>query len=228
MQPANNLFAAYWKSRTRLPDGFVETEWLESAGSSYMDTGLKASFDDAYEWRAVQTASTSNQAIIGDGNTKTDSNFAVWVARPGYTSAAYGVEFSFGDGGNSAYKVVASKSDCDVTEWHTYRTELATGKARIDGALVGTASSVSAFQNTKKLVLFGSWRGNSSNSQFRGRISSFAAWRSGVLVRDFVPCRRTSDEMPGFYDLTGSTSPSTGTPFYTATDRSKMSVGPDV
>ena len=232
MQPANNLFAAYWKSRTRLPDGFVETEWLESAGSNnsgttYLDTGLKAKPTDVYEWRAMQTANTVNQAVIGDGNGKADSNFAVWVARPGQ-SQPYGIEFSFGHGGDDAYKVIAPQSAYDVTEWHYYRADLTTGEGWVDGTWIGKAATLSDFPRTQKLVLFGSWRGWSSNSQFRGRISSFAAWRNGVLVRDFVPCRRVSDGAPGFYDLVGSASPTTGTPFYISSYQAQMSVGPDV
>lgn len=46
-------------------------------------------------------------------------------------------------------------------------------------------------------------------------VSGLRIWDDGVLVRDFIPCVRKIDGRAGFYDLTGSVSSETGTPFYT-------------
>lgn len=46
-------------------------------------------------------------------------------------------------------------------------------------------------------------------------VSGLRIWDDGVLVRDFIPCVREKDGLAGFYDLTGSVSSRTWTPFYT-------------
>lgn len=222
------LLAAYWSRwhARRLPDGYQEVEYVQ-ASDTYVDTGLVTTVNDVYEIRAMKTPAKNTQGVIGDGAAKNDSNFAIWLADQTSTNA-YSVEFSFGDGGSDAYKVAAAKDAYDVSAWHTYRAEVATGRGYVDGTLVGTASAVGSFANVKKLVFLGTWRGSSANSQFGGCVGELVVWRSGSKIRHLVPCYRKSDSTAGFYDLCGSSSPKTSTPFYIGNSSFKLSAGPAV
>ena len=223
MSMFHQLKKLYWLQQNsgfkpRLPDEYEELEYVYTEKSDttyYVDTGLKASALDEYTCKAALTNENANEAFIGDGNTKTDSNVAIWLDRR--TTPSYKAEFSFGDGGNASYKVVFNDSSFDVSEMHEYKMSIPTKSAYVDGTLVGTASSASAFANSKKLVLFGSWRGTKINSAFTGKMGECSIVRDGVEIRRFVPAMRKSDGVCGFYDLCGNNSPvwPYDTPFYT-------------
>ena len=211
-----SLIMASMQNMSRLPAGYLECKYCyTTSNNTYLDTGLMANANDVYECRVRKTSTTTNQSFIGDGNTKTDSNFAIWLSD--MSNQTYAAEFSFGNGSTASYKVACAKSnDFSVAEWHTYKADLIAHKAYIDDEPVGTSSSTSAYANAKKLVLFGSWRGSNINDRFCGDIAECVFQRSGSEIRRFVPCIRLSDNVAGYYDLCGSSSPSTGTPFYTA------------
>ena len=57
--------------------------------------------------------------------------------------------------------------------------------------------------------------GNMYNYSPACMVYSMKIWTGNVLVRNFVPCIRESDNRAGFYDLAGSISSQTGTSFYT-------------
>ena len=221
MSMFHQLKKLYWLQQNagfkpRLPAEYEELEFIYTANSTtFIDTGLKASALDEYTCKAALTAANSNCAFIGDGYSKTDSNVAIWLDRR--TTPSYKAEFSFGDGGNAYYKVVFNDSSFDVSEMHEYKMSIPTKSAYVDGTFVGTASSVSAFANSRKLVLFGSWRNNGTNSTFAGKMGECSIVRDGVEIRRFVPAMRKSDGVCGFYDLCGNNSPvwPYDTPFYT-------------
>lgn len=235
MKSSFNLLLAHWElygrspSGPRLPEEYQEVEYIYTTAKTYLDTGLKAASTDIYECVAAKTAESTNQPFIGDGNTKTDSNFAVWLSD--LSGQTYWAEASFGNGNTASYKVEYSKSghsSFSLTSLHTYKMDLTNGKFYLDGDLVGTATSRSTFANTKKLVIFGSWRGTSSNDGFVGKMGECVFWRNGVEIRRFVPCYRKSDNQAGFYDLCESSSPSTSSPFYVTANASYLNAGPDV
>ena len=208
MTLATNLMMQFFMQQQehgpRLPAAYQEAEylWTDRSGT-YIDTGLKITTDDVIECTALYStdiATTTNAAFIGDGRTKADSNFAIWLAPDSTTSAAYNVEFSFGDGGDSTYKVIVPKQTIDVSQWHTYKANAGTGEAWVDGEYKGKAS-VKGYNNAQKLVLFASWRGSTTNSTFTGRMGECRIWRSGELIRHFVPAFWENQKVTGFYDM---------------------------
>lgn len=191
-----------------LPVGFTRIDAVHRS-DSYIDTGLLTDSTDEWIITCRRTGTLGNYPIIGGGNTKTDSNMALWL-----NNQTNLVEFTFGDGGSNAYKVTTTSYN--VSEFHTYRMKLSTGEAWLDGDYIGQSASLSSVPNPKKLVLYGCWRGSSNFGSFRGALVEAIIIRDGVEVRHFVPCIRNSDKVTGLFDLCGSSSPSTGTPFYAA------------
>lgn len=59
------------------------------------------------------------------------------------------------------------------------------------------------------------------------KIQRFKFYADGVLVRDFIPIKRNSDNKLGFWDLCGSESPFNGTPFYSQTSANGLYTGGD-
>ena len=199
-------------TKSILPAGYVEADAFfceaQTNNKPYLDTGLVNDATDVWEveYQHVGTY-TGNVPIMGGGYAKSNSNFAIWVNK-----TSNQVEFIFGDGGSASYKVVVTIAD--VTAWHTYKMDLGTGDAWIDGTLVGHATSVSANPNPRKCVLFGCWRGSSNFNTGHGAIRSAKITRDGTLVRNYVAAVRLSDMKNGMYDQCGSTDGNGGTPFY--------------
>jgi hypothetical protein len=185
---------------------------------------LATNANDVYICKAQKTSTNTNQPFIGDGYAKDKGNFAVWLSN--MSSTAYCVEASFGNGGASTYKVQSPIGTYDVTQWHTYKTDIANGNLYVDNELIGTASEISDFTQSVKLVLFASWRNSSPNGYFTGRLGECIFLRNGLPLRYFVPCKRISDNVAGFYDLCGSINAATGTSFYVADAPSSISAGP--
>ena len=221
----NNGFIKYngqRREREKYPDGirlpweYVRCSYIvpQTSFSSYIDTGLKADINDEYiitcrRW----SGDNNNRPVFGDGASKTDSNIALWLH-----DKTNLVEFTFGDGGKNTYKVLTSSYK--TTDFHTYRMQNWTGKAWLDGDYIGQSKLKSTVSNSKKLVFVASWRNTSANGYFYGDVGEFIIIRNGVKIRHFVPCvrRKQQDTInAGFYDICGSSSPSTGTPFYIPT-----------
>ena len=199
-------------TKSILPAGYVEADAFfceaQTGNKPYLDIGLVNDATDVWEveYQHVGTYN-GNVPILGGGYAKSNSNFAIWV-----NNTSNQVEFIFGDGNSASYKVVVTIAD--VTAWHTYKMDLGTGDAWIDGTLVGRAKLVSANPNPRKCVLFGCWRGSSNFNTGHGAIRSAKITRNGTLVRNYVGALRLSDMKNGMYDLCGSTDGDGGTPFY--------------
>ena len=198
---------------SRLPAEYRESYRLSTDGNSYIDTGLKANINDEYIITCTRNNDSGNLGVLGDGYSKTDSNIALWL-----NCTTNLVEFTYGDGGKNDYKVLTTSYN--VTQEHTYRMEVATGKSWLDGDYIGQSKYHSSVPNPKRLVFGGAWRNTSPNSYFIGQIGEFIIMRDGVKIRHFVPCVRLSDGKVGFYDLCESdlyeNEPTVRSPFYTS------------
>lgn len=69
-----------------------------------------------------------------------------------------------------------------------------------------TNSNTTGTANTGNIVLGYSHLGNGShNSARQTKWFYFTAWDDGVMIRNYIPCKRKSDEKAGFYDTVNQT-----------------------
>jgi len=199
----------------RLPPEYQEVLYVTNEGSNaYIDTGLKADFNDEYIVTAF-TAATGNRPIFGDSNSRTDSNICLWVNR-----ANQECTFNFGNGQDAANYVLTVPGD--FTGFVTYRMIVATGQGWVNGEYAGQSKRVQNFNNAKKLVFFASWRGNKIFDYWHSAISEYIIIRNGVKIRHYIPCYRKSDNIVGMYDLCESICSKTNTPFYVSGNGDKL------
>ena len=183
---------------SRLPGGYKEYRYFYRNNpdiTTYIDTGLNLSSTMTWELSATLGVLQGDFSPIGTGNTKSDSNYALWIHNKDSRVSAEAV---FGNGNSSACIVEVS---VDTTKVHTYKMVLNTGQFYIDGVLAGTASSVGGVSTAKKLIVSGCWRGSQVQGIFKGWQGETLIRNNGVLARDYVPCLRISDDKPGMYDL---------------------------
>lgn len=183
----------------RVPAGYVETAaiYTDKDGAALLSSFVISSDDEWIVTCARANDAEGNKAVLGTGQSKTDSNMALWL-----NATTNLVEFTFGDGGSSAYKVTTSAYD--VKQMHTYRMKLSTGEAWIDGDYIGKSASLSSVPNPKPLALFGSYRGSSINSHFRGAMADVIVKRNGTEVAHWIPFEQNTGNISfqaGMYDI---------------------------
>ena len=193
--------AIYYKSR--LPSIYQEVEYIESSGTQYIDTGYEP------------------QNYFG-----IDMFFSF-----SSISSAYQTPFSAGTGGSQLVVVIrdsatyfryfsGSASVLNTTLLANTRYNLQVDKnGRITFNNVSTTSAYSApLSSNETLFLFA--RANQENYAYI-KLYSCKLYNNGVLVRNFVPCYRKSDNEIGLYDLVNGV-------FYTNQGTGTFTKGNDV
>lgn len=185
-KPYGNLvpnFIANW-----LPSEYQPVEYIESTGTQHVNTNCKI---------------TPNTEIIVDGMIIGNGYFAVAGRSGYYMSGIYGNSSTskicarWRNGASSNLTVTTSE---DIGEnRHTFK--LNKTAFYIDNVNKGNFNSTYNFSATDDIYVFG--LGEASMSI--GRIYSMTISDNGVLVRDFIPCCRKSDNTAGLYDLVNNT-----------------------
>ena len=168
-----------------VPATYQQVEYIGSTGTQTIDTGYNLTsnnfiFEDIYEYAAL----TNNEACIGGtagifefGNT--GSKFFNWSANK--SSSAYGP-------GTPAintkyhYKAIVSASQYSCT---------------IDD--VGGTPIVYNHNSIGKRIYINRYYSNAH--QLNGKQYMVRIWDNGLLVRDYLPCYRKSDNVIGMLDM---------------------------
>ncbi len=165
-----------------LPSSYQYVDYVQSSGTQYINTGVKATSKTALEIDAKTTTGTSTFGVaLGDNNFNLTSN---------------GVNeyFYWGSSGAVGYTstYIAQKN----------RYKLDQGKCYINGNLVATTSGT--FNSNRDIYLFGRNGSNALDDAGTTYIYGCKIWEDGFLVRNYIPCYRISDSVIGLYDtITG-------------------------
>ena len=167
---------------SRLPQGYTEVEYIQNTSSAYINTGFINTKNTEFELDFQITDGVSqDRKIIGQG-------------------------FKFGLGQEVGYwRIVDSAwyrtSESIDTNRHIAHTD--TGKYYIDDTLIADRYN-NKTQGTYSMLLFAvssrysiSPDGNCALM----KMYNCKIYDDGTLVRDFVPCTRTSDNVAGAYDI---------------------------
>lgn len=182
--------------QTKLPNEYQEVEYIKSTGTQYIDT------------RIVATSSINIEAYV-----------KLWI---------YSKERLFGASNNNyKYEIYCTADSSLRVFYHNvyrdviklqsvlkeYIIEIKQGKVFIDNVL--QTERTDTFDTELNLYLFAS---NINNyADYYGKdifLEKFKIYDNNILVRDFIPCYRKSDNEIGLYDLVNNefyTNQGTGT-----------------
>lgn len=168
-----------------LPNDYQRLEYIESTGTSYINTGTKFNPEtDSCKLTFKGNDMSNNGMMLASNGGK-----YFWLY---YYSAGINV---YADNGSGQQNVAGITRDLNKhsVEWrgkHSY----------FDGTDKGTLSN-SYTETTNNIWLFSY---GSNGYPFKGRIYYAEICRSGVLNRVFIPAKRKSDGAVGMYDLVNS------------------------
>lgn len=180
----------------KLPIGYKELEYIETTGEQYIDTLFKPTSNSAIEI-IFQSSATAGGLCVCDTNWQ-NNGFGIWV------HAA-----CFGNRTIQNLTLYGEKNAVILDRGRLFK----------NGELLWEASATFSAQNT--LTIFCLNR-NGSKKEFvsSAKVYSLKIYDNELLVRDFVPCKNSEDEV-GLYDIVHSE-------FYLNSGNGVFSSGPEV
>ena len=198
-----------------LPDGYTQLEYIESSGTQYIDTGIKGNGTTKVHINARYYTTTSaggSGRIFGSRDAAAVNAFAVGSAS-GTASTSSTVAFFFG---NQSYLVTDKPIILD--EWLDIVFDKTTHN--INGVDYGDSYNAETFETPQTLKIFGF-----DNSGTMGigyvDIAYCKVWNNDILVRNFIPAKRNSDNVIGMYDTVSNR-------FFTNEGTGNFIAGPNV
>ena len=175
----------YQKSRI-LPEGYTQVDYIQSHGREYIDTGINADsnlrtiIDMTYD---EPTGSNQNVGAINIGNNQLRYHI---LPQNGYFKIYVQ---------NTTYAVNTIAID---TNRHLYDIDVPNRTIKVDENEYNINNQ--DFNTQLNFWLFGR---NSDSTIYKSKNTLYKCkmYVSGVLVRDFIPCYRNSDNEVGLYDL---------------------------
>ena len=186
------MMAAKEQGGDRLPSAYQEVEWvgIPSKNGAYIDTGVACSATTIrMVAKYVHLGSSDCYGVAtrkGDGSTTQYSFFGYysWKSQFAWGSYFYGPACS----PNTVYEADATFKNRD--------------QQIVLNGVSGSSSKVANANGTGTFYIFGRNNDGTLGNQPAGmNFYYLQIYMDGVLVRDFVPCYRKSDDVIGMYDL---------------------------
>ena len=203
--------------KSRLPAGYTEVEWIESTGTQYIDTGIKASDYPGgitYIFTVSITSHTSVSYLMGalanstrSGNVTISDDGRLVMACGGNNQSLYHTYFTAGELLNVRFEDVTAT---DITAMKCYTNDVEWDKIAFD---LGVSSAMPD-ANIYFLKCNGSSRVGAS-CKTHGRFMMIDS-SNGDVLRDFKTCINQSGTA-GLFDLVSNKFfPNAGTGAFTA------------
>lgn len=184
---------------SRVPQGYAEVEYLETPTKSqypYIDTLFKPNQNTRAIADFQYTQTNTHPRCFGCGT---------------YNSMGYMLNAENGITSNGVWNWKFGQTSAWLTsgvhtDFNRHTAEISNGKLYLDNVQIAS-TTVTAFQMTDNIGLFGfiqngTLGGTGSGEYMTGRFYSFKIYDNGTLVRDFVPCKNSSN-VYGMYDIVG-------------------------
>ena len=165
-----------------LPDGYTQVDYIESSGTQYIDTGFKPNQDTRMVAK-VYIDSATDYNNVGGARNSNNEQFHIIIANNRF-DARYGTK------GFNISQIPTGNKEFDFNKNNIY----------INDELKNTFA-VQAFQSSYNAYIF-CVNNTGTPSQFANyKLYNMKWYDNDILVRDFVPCYRNSDNEVGLYDL---------------------------
>lgn len=174
-----------------LPPEYQQVEYIESTGTQYIDTGFKPNQNTKVEVKS-QYISTTAVSIFG--------------SNPYFVLTTISGKYRF--------RYNSATRDTSISGTELAKLTLDKNKAYLNDGLVGTFTEAT-FQSPYNALLFArSTESGGVEEKCSAKLYYAKLWDNNVLIRDYVPCYRKSDNVIGLYDLVNNvfyTNQGTGT-----------------
>lgn len=173
--------------RGGLPSGYTQLEYIQSSGAQYIDTGFKPNQNTVVRADIAHVLSSRTCWIFGARNGTNVGAFG-FLTYKGVYRADYGT----------------ATTNLSGTPTVRFTIEMNKNSVKIDGAVIATAS-VQTFATNYPMFLFANNNAGVSAGFSTTQIYGCEIYNGDILMREFIPCRRNSDNALGMYDTVHGT-----------------------
>lgn len=214
-----NLIAEF---ANRIPAGYTLVEYVESAGKSYIDTGIKPISTSIITMDVSPTSAptTTDKYFIYSGYTPSTSNATKYILtvvwRNAGIAANTGVAAAIGSYTSSAsYTIVSSESKARRM---VIGVKVSSRTFSVDDTskTISGNSTMSSYMSSIKLLAYNT----STTYMLPAKIYSCQMYEGSKLIRDFIPCVNPED-IAGLYDTVEDV-------FYPSASSTDFTAGPTV
>lgn len=189
-----------------LPDGYNELEYIESSGTQYIDTEFKPNGTTKIvcDFQMVNQG-TEQQGVFGS-RPGASGRFTVFT---GKSTGALQVDY------NTSEILAESGNSISGLNLNNRNTIEVSNSLIINGNTIKTVSAVS-FTSTYNLFLFAN--NNVGTAQLPGTLKLYSCqiYDNGLLVRDFIPCKKANGTVGVLDNVNSVFYGNTGTGVFTA------------
>ena len=202
MSTRRRLLMAMCLKKPRLPREFQEVEFLESTGTQYIDTGIIPQNHIGIKAKISLSYNIDFNCLISAGETDQQLIFLMG------TSISYFKYFAQGNASSFGFSYIINNiHNIEITK---------NGNILINGRIYASSEYQEPISSNLYLL-----RRTDGTQWFYGKLYSCKIYDNDVIVRNYVPCYRKSDDVAGLYDLVNDV-------FYTNAGTGQFIVGGDV
>lgn len=179
----DELEIRYIKDNDTLPSDYTQVEYIESTGTQYIDTGIKMNNSIKLDITAQIGELSNNNPLVASNMGSSVNSFGIYLR---ITNAS------------SRYTAGTNWSNYVDSAWNDQVRHIIYDNDNF--ILDGTTLSVTQqeYETERNLEIFRSYN---ENRYGKYKLYSMKMYENGILLRNFVPCYRNSDNEVGLYDL---------------------------
>ncbi len=170
----------------RLPDAYQEVEYIESSGTQYFNTGYYANGNSQFEFDI--TYKTNSGVVFGAYNSG-------WATGYGY----------YHNNTSNYYEYIHYYSNNSINYRGSTNTTqsivIDKGYVYINNALIHSETLKTIVLSYPTYILAGNWVGSRAEQPISAKLYFFKIKENDLLVHNYIPCYRKSDDVIGMYDL---------------------------
>ena len=173
-----------------LPDLYQRVEYIESTGTEYIDTLLAGTNGYTFETKVIYTSFPNTYTYLaGFGSSSTNR---IYFTR---------VQSGSTDGYTFTNAINLTSASVSANTEYTYVSTMKTGEQTLyrNGTLIGSGSLTNVNEYSTIWLFTSNYEGN-PNGSVACKMYYARFYYNGVLVRNFIPCYRKSDNTAGLYD----------------------------
>jgi len=177
----------------RLPNTYQEVEYLQSAGTQYLEIDYIASSNTITKG-SFQLDDVDTGLMLFGSRISSATNGRGYAFHWGGDNKPYSYYNTYNRGGTAAL----TTTQIDLLK-HTF--EKNKNKLYIDNNIIHTHSNQPAFVTPYKMIIFGCNTNGKVGLIAKAKIFDLKFYDNNVLRANLVPCYRKSDNVRGMYDL---------------------------
>lgn len=181
--------------------------YIQSSGTQYIDTGIKPSdylntlrIEADMSYVSVPTGSSTQSYLFGTGYYNSNANNRRNILA-GYRGATSTTLFSYLNGGQLSGAVSFAGATLD-TNRHKFVIDQPNGVYGFDDNTQSFTGTMSSNVTANLLIFAARSTGSNTNVAYysSARLYSFVIFDGDTVLREFIPCKRRSDNAYGLWD----------------------------